>query len=48
LVGALIDLVDIRPLLAVDFHVDEEPVHDRRNLGILEALVRHHVAPVAR
>src|SRR5690606_12942448 len=35
------------PLLAIDLHVDEELVHEPRDLRVLEALVRHHVAPVA-
>ena len=44
----LIDLVEVRPLFAIHLDVDERLVHDRRNLGVLERLVRHHVAPVAR
>jgi len=39
--------VDVRTLLAVHLDVDEELVHQRRDLLVLEALVRHHVAPVA-
>jgi len=31
----------------VDLDVDEQPVHHRRHLGILKAIVRHDVAPVA-
>ncbi len=46
--GVHVDGVDVRPLLAVDLHVDEQVVHHRRHLGVLEALVGHHVAPVAR
>ena len=42
-----VDVVDIRPLLAVDFDVDEQFVHETRRLGVLEQLVRHHMAPVA-
>ena len=40
-------LVDVRPLLAIDFHADEIAVHLRRDLGVLEGLVRHDVAPMA-
>ncbi len=42
-----VDLVDVRPLLAVDFDIDEQLVHHRRRRLVLEGLVRHHVAPVA-
>ncbi len=42
-----VDVVDVRPLLAVDLHVDEAPVHHRRDVGVLEGLVGHDVAPVA-
>ena len=42
-----VDGVDVGALLAVDFDVDEQLVHHRRGGGVLEALVRHHVAPVA-
>ena len=45
---ALVDLVEVRALFAVDLDVDEEPVHELRGIRILEGLVRHHVAPVAR
>ena len=41
-----IDLVDIRPLLAIDFDVDEEFVHHTRGGVVLEALMRHDVAPM--
>ena len=44
----LVDLVEIRALLAIDFDVHERVVHDARDLGIVERLVRHHVAPVTR
>ncbi len=40
--------VDVGPLLTIDLHVDEQLVHPGRHLDVLEALVRHHVAPVAR
>ena len=43
----LVDLVEVRPLLAVDLDVDEQLVHQRRGLGVREALLVHHVAPVA-
>jgi hypothetical protein len=45
--GLHVDLVDVGPLLAVDLDVDEELVHQRRDLGVLERLVRHDMAPVA-
>jgi hypothetical protein len=41
-----VDLVDVRPLLAIDFDVDEEIVHDARDIVVFEALVRHHMAPM--
>jgi hypothetical protein len=43
-----VDLVDVRPLLAVDLDVDEEIIHDRRGRGVLEAFMGHDMAPVAR
>ena len=43
----LIDGVHVGPLFAVDLDVDEQRVHQRGDLGILEAFMRHHVAPVA-
>ena len=42
-----VDLIDVGPLLAVDLDVDEQVVHHARGVVVLEALVRHHVAPVA-
>ena len=42
-----VDLVDIRALLAVDLHRDEVGVEEGGDLRVVEALVRHHVAPVA-
>ena len=45
--GAHVDGVDVGALLAVDLDVDEQLVHDRGDGRILEALVRHDVAPVA-
>ena len=47
-VRGLVDLVEVGPLLAVDLDVDERVVHHRGDRRILERLVRHHVAPVAR
>ena len=43
-----VDGVDVGALLAVDLHVHEALVHDRGDRGVLERLVGHHVAPVAR
>ncbi len=49
LVGScLIDLVDVGTLFAVDFDVDEVLVHEPGGIGVREALVVHHVAPVTR
>ncbi len=42
-----VDRVEVRALLAVDLDRDEEAVHQLRGRRILEALVLHHVAPVA-
>jgi hypothetical protein len=47
-VRRLVDAVEVGALLAVDLDVDERVVHDARDLVVLERLVRHHVAPVAR
>ena len=44
---AHVDVVDVRPLLAVDLDVDEQRVHEARRFRVLERLVRHHMAPVA-
>ena len=46
-VRGLVDLVQVRAFLAVDFHVHEQRVHRRGDVGVLEGFVRHHVAPVA-
>ena len=43
---ALIDLIDVGHLFAIDLHADEALVHEARRLRVLEGLVRHHVAPV--
>ncbi len=47
LVGELVEPVQVRSLLAVHLDVDEQAVHRFRGRRVLEALVRHHVAPVA-
>ncbi len=39
--------VYVRALLAVDLDSDEALVHDIGDLGVLEGLMRHYVAPVA-
>jgi hypothetical protein len=41
-----VDLIDVRPLLAIDFDVDEEFVHHGRGGVILKTFVRHDVAPM--
>ncbi len=46
--GLHVDGVDVGPFLAVDLDVDEPVVHHRGDGLVLERLVRHHVAPVAR
>ena len=45
--GVHVHGVDVGPLLAVDLDVDEQLVHPGGDLVVLEALVGHHVAPVA-
>ena len=42
-----VDRVEVGALLAIDLDVDEELVHQGGDPGVLEALVGHHVAPVA-
>ncbi len=42
-----VEMVDVRPLLAVHLDVDEPLVHQRGGLRVLERLVGHDVAPVA-
>ena len=42
-----VDLVDVGPLFAIDFDVDEQLVHHARRFVVLKALVRHDMAPVA-
>ena len=46
--GVLVDGVEVGAFLAVDLDVDEKRVHARGGFGVLETLVGHHVAPVAR
>ena len=46
--GRHVNLVEIRPLLAVDLDADEMLVQESADVFILEALVLHDVAPVAR
>ncbi len=43
-----VDAVDIRPLLAVHLDADVVLVEQRRDVMVLERLVRHDMAPVAR
>ena len=42
-----VDLVDVRALLAVHLDADEALIEHRGDVGVLEALALHHVAPVA-
>ncbi len=42
-----VDAIDVGPLLAIDLDRDEVLVQHRRDVGVLERLVLHHVAPVA-
>ena len=46
--GVHVDLIEIRPLLAIDFDVHEVLVHELRDLFVFKRLVRHHVTPVTR
>ncbi len=43
-----VDRVEVGPLLPVDLHAHEMPVHHFRGGGVRERLVTHDVAPVAR
>ena len=43
-----VDAIDVRPLFAIDLDRHEVPVEHVGDLAALEALVLHHVAPVAR
>ena len=42
-----VNLIDIRPLFAIDLDVDEQLVHHAGGGVVLEAFVCHYVAPVA-
>jgi hypothetical protein len=42
-----VDLVDIRPLFAIDLDVHVELVHHLGGRGILEAFMGHDMAPMA-
>ncbi len=46
--GRHVDGVDVRPLLAVHLDRDDAAVDHLRHRRVLERLMRHHVAPVAR
>src|SRR5690606_21317804 len=46
--GPHVDRVDVRPLLPVDLHRHEAGVDGVGHRVVLERLVRHHMAPVAR
>ncbi len=48
LTGLHADGVDVGALLAIDLDAHEALVHQRRDCRILERLVGHHVAPMAR
>ena len=43
-----IDVVHVRPLLAIDLNAHKVLVEGRHQLGLLKHLALHHVAPVAR
>ena len=43
-----VDLIDVGPFFAVNLDVDEQLVHHPGSRFILEQLMRHHVAPMAR
>jgi len=47
LMRELIDLVEVRPLLPIDFDVDKQAVHQRCCRFVFKGLVGHYVAPVA-
>ncbi len=46
--GRLINGIDVRPLLAIDFDVDEQIVHYVGNFLRFKAFMGHDMAPVAR
>ena len=41
-----VDFIEIGPLLAIDFDIDEEIVHEGGDLFVFERLTFHHVTPV--
>ena len=43
-----VDLIEVGPLLAIDFDGNEIFVHQPRDAFVLERLALHHVAPMAR
>ncbi|MDF2689870.1 MAG: hypothetical protein K0Q80_2836, partial [Microvirga sp.] len=45
--GAHIDMVHIGPLLPIHLDIHVELVHHRCHVGVLEALMRHYVTPMA-
>ena len=45
--GSHVDVVDVRALLTIHFHVHEQIVHEPRGALVLERLPLHHVTPVA-
>ena len=47
LVHRLINLIEIRPLLAIHLDADKQAIHHFRHFSILKAFARHDVAPVA-
>src|SRR4029077_14622046 len=44
--GIHVDFIKIRPLFAIDFDIDEQIVHERRDLFVFERFAFHHVTPV--
>ena len=44
---ALIDRIEVGAFLAIELDVDVELVHERCGVGVLEAFMRHDVAPMA-
>ena len=46
--GVHVERIDVGPLLAIHLDVDEALVHEPRRFVVLERLVLHDVAPVAR
>jgi hypothetical protein len=47
-VRRLVYLIEVGPFFPIDLDVDEKLVHMRGHGLVLERLVRHHMAPVAR